>query len=49
MQLSRKLASVWANYQEAGADRLLLSLLMERRSDLQGVYEAIPETGLRAT
>jgi adenylylsulfate kinase len=43
----RNLASVWANYQEAGADRLLLSLLMERKSDLQGVYEAIPAAEIK--
>ena len=30
----RNLASLWANYSAAGADRLLLSLLMEERSDL---------------
>jgi hypothetical protein len=36
------LASVWANYSAAGADRLLLSLLMEQRSELIPVEEAIP-------
>jgi hypothetical protein len=30
----RNLATVWANCRDAGADRLLLSLLMEQRSDL---------------
>jgi hypothetical protein len=38
----RNLASVWANYSAAGADRLLLGLLLEQRSDLLAVYEAIP-------
>jgi chloramphenicol 3-O-phosphotransferase len=38
----RNLASVWANYSAAGADRLLLGLLLEQRSDLLPVYEAIP-------
>lgn len=39
----RNLASIWANYRVAGADRLLLSLLMERRSDLDLVRKAIPD------
>ncbi len=39
----RNLASVWANYHAAGADRLLLALLMERRSDLLPVQDAIPD------
>lgn len=39
----RNLVSVWANYRTAGADRLLLSLLMDRRSDLDLVGEAIPD------
>lgn len=38
----RNLALVWANYSAAGADRLLLGLLLEQRSDLLTVYEAIP-------
>lgn len=38
----RNLASVWANYTAAGADRLLLGLLLEFRSDLHAVSEAIP-------
>jgi hypothetical protein len=38
----RNLAAIWANYSAAGADRLLLGLLLERRSDLSPVYEAIP-------
>lgn len=36
------LAAVCANYVRAGADRLVLSLLMERRSDLRPVSAAIP-------
>lgn len=39
----RNLASVWANYRAAGADRLLLGMLLERRSDLASVYRAIPD------
>lgn len=39
----RNLATVWANYRAAGADRLLLSLLMEHRSDLRLLREAIPD------
>jgi chloramphenicol 3-O-phosphotransferase len=38
----RNQASVWANYAAAGADRLLLGLLLEQRSELASVYEAIP-------
>jgi hypothetical protein len=36
------LSSLWANYRKAGADRLLLGLLLEQRSDLKRIYEAIP-------
>jgi hypothetical protein len=43
----RNLAAVWANYQAGGADRILLSLLMERLSDLQPVYEAIPDAEIK--
>lgn len=39
----RNLAALWVNYSDAGADRLLLSLLMEQRSDLDRVHEAIPD------
>jgi len=42
----RNLAALWANYSDAGADRLLLSLLMERRSDLEPVQEAIPDANI---
>jgi hypothetical protein len=39
----RNLAAVCANYRAAGADRFLLTLLMERRSDLRLVRQAIPD------
>ena len=39
----RNLAALWANYRDGGADRLLLSLLMEQRADLERVHEAIPD------
>ena len=42
----RNLASLWANYSAAGADRLLLSSLMERRSDLDPVRAAIPNASI---
>jgi adenylate kinase len=42
----RNLASLWANYNAAGADRLLLSLLMDRHSDLDLVREAIPSASI---
>jgi len=42
----RNLATVWANYRDAGADRLLLSLLMEQRSDLEPVRVAIPDANI---
>lgn len=39
----RNLASLWGNYQAAGADRLLLGMLFHRgRSDLLPVRRAIP-------
>jgi adenylylsulfate kinase-like enzyme len=37
----RSLAAVWANFEEVGADRLLLSALVERRADLERVVEAV--------
>jgi hypothetical protein len=43
----RNLASIWTNYRTAGADRLLLSLLMERRSELVPVREAIPGADIK--
>jgi ribose 1,5-bisphosphokinase PhnN len=39
----RNLASLWANYRAAGADRLLLSLLVSEGSDLDPVRNAIPD------
>jgi hypothetical protein len=38
----RSLAAVWANFEAVGAARLLLSGLVERRTDLEGVVEAVP-------
>ena len=43
----RNLAAIWANYRAAGADRLLLSLLMERRSDLGAVRRAVPDADFK--
>jgi hypothetical protein len=40
----RNLAAVWANFAAVGADRLLLSALVERRTDVEGVVEAVPGT-----
>jgi hypothetical protein len=38
----RNLAALWSNFLAAGASRLLLSALVEQRSDLRLVSEAIP-------
>lgn len=38
----RNLGAVWANFRAAGADRLLLSALVGRRSDVEGVVDAVP-------
>lgn len=38
----RNLAAVWANFAAVEADRLLLSALVERRSDVDRVVEAVP-------
>jgi hypothetical protein len=38
----RNLAALWANYRELGADRLILSLLLEGRSDIDPIYNAVP-------
>jgi hypothetical protein len=43
----RNLASVWANYHSSGADRMLLGLLLERRSELLPLYDAIPGAEVR--
>jgi hypothetical protein len=42
----RNLATLWSNYNAAGADRLLLSLLVEGRSDLEPVHQAIPNAAI---
>lgn len=39
----QNLAAVWANYRAAGADRLLLSFLMERLGDLDPVHAVIAD------
>lgn len=39
----QNLAAIWGNYSAAGADRLLLSLLMERQADLDPVHKVIPD------
>jgi predicted kinase len=38
----RNLACMWANFRTAGADRLLLTRVLEARSLLQHVVEAVP-------
>jgi hypothetical protein len=38
----RNLASLWANFREAGADRLILVRVLEARSLLRRVAEAVP-------
>ena len=43
----RNLASVWTNYSVAGADKLLLTMLMERRSDLRPLHMAIRQADIR--
>lgn len=40
--LYQNLAALWSNFAAAGAVRLLLSGLVEQRSDLQRVPEAVP-------
>jgi hypothetical protein len=39
----QNLAAVWGNFSAAGADRLLLSLLMEQQGDLDPVHAVIPD------
>jgi len=41
-QLYQNLASLWSNYESRGAGRLLLEMLVEHRSDLRPLHEAIP-------
>jgi gluconate kinase len=36
------LAALWKNYQAAGARRLLIACVIEKRSDLDGFREAVP-------
>jgi broad-specificity NMP kinase len=36
------LASIWRNYQTAGADRLLIARVLEARSELEGYRTAVP-------
>lgn len=38
----RNLAAVWSDFAAAGADRLLLSALVEQRTDVEGVVDAVP-------
>src|SRR5919204_5424690 len=42
----RNLAAVWANFVSIGASRLLLSALLEQRSDLHLVLEAIHDAAI---
>lgn len=37
------LAALWSNFAAAGASRLLLAGLLERRSDVHGIQDAIPD------
>jgi adenylylsulfate kinase len=37
------LASMWRNYQAAGADRLLIACVLEARSELEGYRTAVPD------
>ena len=36
------LAAVWSNFAAVGADRLIVSALVEHRSDLEGLSQAVP-------
>jgi hypothetical protein len=45
--LHRNLTCMWANFHEAGADRLILARVLEARSLLRHVVEAVP--GARVT
>lgn len=38
----RNLAAIWRNFQAAGAERVVLADVVERRGDLDGYREAIP-------
>ncbi|MER0444051.1 hypothetical protein ABR738_05635 [Streptomyces sp. Edi4] len=39
---AKNLAAVWANFRDAGADRLVLSGIVERAEDLELIEEAVP-------
>lgn len=41
--LTHNLASLWSDYVSRGAERLLVEMLVEHRSDLRPVGEAIPD------
>src|SRR6266536_4436707 len=41
--IHRNLAALWSNYASRGAERLLLEKLVEHRSQLRPVQEAIPD------
>lgn len=38
----RNLAALWSSFAAVGADRLILSALVEHRSDVEGVSHAVP-------
>lgn len=38
----KNLACVWSNYRQAGAERLVVAGVLERREELDGYHEAIP-------
>ena len=40
--LHRNLACMWANFQQAGADRLILARVLEARSLLRHIVDAVP-------
>jgi hypothetical protein len=42
----RNLAALWSNFAAVGASRLILSALVEQRSDLRLVSEAIPSAAI---
>src|SRR5688572_25767962 len=42
------LAAIWKNYRAAGARRLLIACVIERRSDLDGFREAVPGADIQA-
>jgi chloramphenicol 3-O-phosphotransferase len=44
--VNRTLAAVWANFESVGADRLLLSGLVEQRSDVEGVVDSVQDAAV---